>query len=69
MVGTTFVLAYAQEPAKSGAVGNLSIRKRGETPTYTQGMAWIDAEKYQIVRLTSDLWTPLPQVRLDRRDH
>jgi len=34
------------------------------TTTYTQGIAWIDAESYQITRISTDLLTPLPQVKL-----
>ena len=62
---STFVMAYAQDPKKSSLSGTFQYGAI-INPTYTQGMAWIDAENYQIVRLTSDLVEPLPQVRLDR---
>jgi len=60
-----YVIVYAQDPAKSrmwATFQNGSTEKR----TYTQGIAWIDAENYQIIRLTSDLLAPLPEVRLDK---
>ena len=61
----TYVIVYAQDPAKSrmwATFQNGSTEKR----TYTQGVAWIDAETYQIIRITSDLLAPLPEVRLDK---
>jgi len=62
---STYVIAYAQEPAKTGLFGTFSY---GNTTrlTYTQGLVWIDADNYQIIRIVSDLLNPLPLVRLDR---
>lgn len=59
----TFVIAYAQEPAKTRFSGRFMMGSEGTT-TYTQGIAWIDAESYQITRISTDLLTPLPQVKL-----
>jgi hypothetical protein len=61
----TFVIAYAQEPAKSRLSGNFQ-RGMDMNTTYSQGLAWIDSENYQIIRLTSDLLRPLPLVRLEK---
>ena len=61
----TYVLAYAQEPSKSSLSGSFTFGKVTR-PTYTQGLAWIDGENYQILRIVSDLLTPLPQVRLNK---
>ena len=36
-------------------------------PTYFQGLAWIDAGNYEIVRLRQDLLTPLPEIHLERQ--
>ncbi len=62
---SAYVIAYAQEPAKTGLSGTFSF---GNTTrlTYTQGLVWIDADNYQIIRIVSDLLNPLPLVRLDR---
>lgn len=62
----TFVISFAQQPAKARLAGAFKLNG---TPsmTFTQGLAWIDAESYQIVRVRSDLLTPLPQVRLERQ--
>ena len=34
--------------------------------TFKQGIAWIDAKEYQIIRLVSDLLQPLPQMGLGK---
>ncbi len=61
----TFVIAYAQDPAKTALSGTFTYGSITR-PTYTQGLAWIDVENYEIVRITSDLLTPLPQLRLGK---
>ncbi|MGD0694669.1 MAG: hypothetical protein ABSB82_07410 [Terriglobia bacterium] len=60
-----FVLAFAQQPGRARMNGNF---KSGQVsmPTFSQGLAWIDASSYQILRLRTDLLTPLPEVRLER---
>ena len=61
----TFVVAYAQVPAKSVLSGSFQYGK-DIRQTYTQGIAWIDPQTYQILHLISDLLTPMPQIRLDK---
>jgi tetratricopeptide (TPR) repeat protein len=61
----TFVIAYAQEPGKSRISGSFQ-QANSITTTYTQGLAWIDGENYQILRLTSDLLRPVPVIRLEK---
>jgi hypothetical protein len=34
--------------------------------TFTQGLAWIDSQSYQITRLRTDLLKPLPELKLER---
>ncbi len=60
-----YVIAYAQDPAKTGLFGTFTF---GNTTrlTYKQGLAWIDAENYQVVHMTSDLLEPLPLIRLKK---
>ena len=62
----TYVIAFAQRPAKARFTG---IFKSGSTAvtTLSQGVAWIDAENYRVVRLRTDLLKPLPEVRLKRK--
>ncbi|HXJ92778.1 MAG TPA: hypothetical protein VMT20_07830 [Terriglobia bacterium] len=62
----TVVLAYAQLPAKSKLYGTF---KTGDVlmTTFTQGLAWVDAQTYQILRLRTDLLKPLPEVKLEKQ--
>jgi hypothetical protein len=62
---STFVIAYAQEPAKTRFSGRFMVGANSST-TYTQGLAWVDSESYQIIRISSDLLTPLPSVKLKK---
>jgi tetratricopeptide (TPR) repeat protein len=60
------VVAFAQNPAKAKTC------ERFDTSTQTvlvhfQGVAWIDADTYKIVRLRSDLLAPQPAIRLLRQ--
>jgi len=61
----THVIAFAQQPKKARLNG---VFKSGEVTmlTFTQGLAWVDASTYQILRIRTDLLTPLPAVRLER---
>jgi hypothetical protein len=61
----TYVLAFAQVPARSRISGVFRNGKESRS-THKQGLAWIDTESHQIVRLVSDLLKPLPQVKLEK---
>jgi tetratricopeptide (TPR) repeat protein len=61
----TIVIAFAQLPARSRIYGSFKIGENTEA-TFKQGIAWIDEENYQIIRLASDLLKPLPRIRLDK---
>jgi tetratricopeptide (TPR) repeat protein len=60
------VVAFAQRPTQAHLYGSF---KQGEirVTTFTQGLAWIDAQNYQILRLRTDLLKPLPEVQLKRQ--
>ena len=60
-----YVVAFAQQPAKARVNGGF---KSGEVTvaTFSQGLAWIDPQTYQITRLRTDLLKPLPEVNLQR---
>jgi len=62
----TYVVAFAQQPEKAKRVGLIIM---GETlePVLVQGVAWVDAESYQIIRMRTDLLKPLQKVRLVRQ--
>jgi tetratricopeptide (TPR) repeat protein len=61
----TYLVAYAQRPARAQLTGAF---KSGDTTvtTFSQGLAWIDSETYQITRLRSDLLKPVQQLNLQR---
>ncbi|MEJ2008631.1 MAG: carboxypeptidase-like regulatory domain-containing protein [Acidobacteriota bacterium] len=59
----TYVIAFAQDPAKAELVGMFKSGDKS-APTFDQGLAWIDPQNDQIVRLRTDLLRPLPKVRL-----
>lgn len=61
----TYVIAFAQQPAKARMKGAFRTSTT-YAPTFSQGLAWIDPETYQILRLRTDLLLPVPEVRLDR---
>jgi tetratricopeptide (TPR) repeat protein len=60
-----YVIAFAQQPAKARVNGAF---KSGDSTmaTFSQGLAWIDPQSYQITRLRTDLLRPLPEVNLQR---
>ena len=61
----TLVIAFAQQPEKTQLIGRFDAD--GVSSAFLlQGVAWVDAQGYQIVRLRTDLLKPLPKVRLIR---
>jgi hypothetical protein len=60
-----YVIAFAQQPAKARLNGAFSSGKISMT-TFSQGLAWVDSESYEIIRLRTDLLTPLSEVKLER---
>ena len=60
-----FVIAYAQNPARSRLYGTFQDSKNSR-PMHKQGLVWIDSETHQIIRLTSDLLRPLSELRLEK---
>ena len=61
----TILLAFAQIPSLCRLPGRFQVGKDIQD-TYKQGIAWIDAENFQILRLVSDLLQPLRQIGLKR---
>jgi hypothetical protein len=61
----TYVIAFAQQPAKARLNGAFNSGKISMT-TFSQGLAWVDSESYEIIRLRTDLLTPLSEVKLER---
>jgi hypothetical protein len=60
-----YVIAFAQYPARSRIYGIFQDGKSVKT-MFKQGLAWIDSENYQIIRIASDLLKPLSQIKLEK---
>jgi tetratricopeptide (TPR) repeat protein len=60
----TFVLAFAQIPGKAHFSGKFR-QEHTTITTLSQGAAWIDTTTHQVIRLHTDLLTPLPELRLE----
>lgn len=61
----TYVIAFAQIPMRARLVGTFRL-DAVSVPTLEQGLAWVEAQTYQIVRLRTDLLKPLPEVHLSK---
>jgi len=61
----TYVIAFAQQPGRARLNGAFVYGKTSMT-TYSQGLAWVDSESYEITRLRTDLLMPLSKVKLER---
>jgi tetratricopeptide (TPR) repeat protein len=61
----TYLVAYAQRPARAQLTGAFKSGDNSVT-TFSQGLAWIDSQTYQIVRLRSDLLKPVQELNLQR---
>jgi tetratricopeptide (TPR) repeat protein len=62
----TYVIAFAQLPAKARLMGGFKSGQIKMT-TLCQGLAWVDTESYEITRLRTDLLMPLPEISLERQ--
>jgi hypothetical protein len=61
----TYVISFAQVPAQVRKPSLLATAK-DTIPLLYQGVAWIDGNDFQILRLRTDLLAPLPQLGLNR---
>ena len=60
-----FVIAYAQRPEAARLTGAFRVND-ASVSTLSQGLAWIDQDSYQIIRMRTDLLSPFPKVGLER---
>ena len=61
----TLVLAFAQKP--QSVLSPALFRSQGKiVPMFLQGVAWVNASDFRILRLRTDLLSPLPEVSLHR---
>ncbi len=59
----TYVVAFAQKPEQVVVPARISMAE-GSCKYFTQGVVWIDQSLFQIVRLQTDLLSPLPDIHL-----
>lgn len=62
----TLVIAFAQQPEIAQRVGRFDVDGKS-VPLLLQGVAWVDRESFQIVRMRTDLLTSPPKSRLKRQ--
>ena len=58
------VVAFAQKPEKAELLGSVRVNGADITVAY-QGVAWIDPENFQIVRMRTDLLMARPEVGIE----
>jgi hypothetical protein len=62
----THVVAFAQRPSENDSAVDTSAQHRGTVHVLMQGIAWLDEDSFQIIRLRSDLLAPRPEIGLSR---
>jgi tetratricopeptide (TPR) repeat protein len=62
----TFVIGFAQRPEAAQRIGRFDVDGKS-VPVLVQGLVWVDGEKYQILRMRTDLLKPPPNSRLERQ--
>jgi hypothetical protein len=61
-----YVVAFAQQPEKAEPIGRFDVNGMS-APVLLQGVAWVEPNSFQILRMRTDLLKPLPRVRLVRQ--
>jgi hypothetical protein len=62
----TLVVAFAQKPGPSTFTTRVTAGDRS-VDVLLQGVAWIDSQDFQIIRMRTDLLSPQPEIKLDRQ--
>jgi hypothetical protein len=62
----TYVVAFAQKPGWGALAGTVRFNNQSYVILY-QGIAWIDAQNFRIVRLRVDLLAPRPDIQLEQQ--
>lgn len=61
-----YVVAFAQRPGWATVTGTVAYKGESVVLLY-QGIAWIDAASFRIVRLRTDLLAPRPDIGLEKQ--
>ena len=62
----TYVLAFAQSPTAARALTRVDLPEKSAL-VLSQGVAWVDADSYQIIRMRVDLLAPRRDIGLERQ--
>jgi len=63
--GLAWQVHFRQRPDKPNTIRSYKVGLNGSSyPISLKGRAWIEADHYQVVRLETDLVTPVPEIRL-----
>ena len=60
----TLVIAFAERPATAKMLEEFRI-SNASAVVLVQGIAWVDAATYQVLRMRTDLLRPVPELRLE----
>ena len=63
----TYVVAFAQRPADATVSITVTGRDGGIVHLLVQGIAWVDKNNFQIVRMRTDLLSPRPDIKWDEQ--
>jgi hypothetical protein len=65
--GDSYVVAFAQLPGQ--ATLKVGLRGPGGSSVHmlTQGVAWVDKQSFQVLRMRTDLLSPQPEIGLDEQ--
>jgi hypothetical protein len=63
--GLAWQVHFRQRPDKPNTIRSYKLGLNGASyPVALKGRAWIEADNYQVVRLETDLVSPVPEIRL-----
>jgi hypothetical protein len=62
----SYVVAFAQQPAKATLFVTMAGRGGTRVPMLIQGVAWVGKANFQIIRMRMDLLAPRPEIGLQQ---
>jgi tetratricopeptide (TPR) repeat protein len=58
------VIAFAERPAQAKMLEEFKMKARSAV-LLVQGLAWVDAASYRVLRMRTELLNPVPEIKLD----
>jgi hypothetical protein len=65
--GDTYVVAFAQLPRQASLKVGLRGPSGNAVHMLMQGVAWVDKQSFQVLRMRTDLLAPQPEIGLDEQ--